>query len=218
MGAGRRLAAAGPLWGCPPEVLVSGGVADAVLRQLGEQLVRLLRPLRVLLLDLLDELGDVAVARRITQKLVVDLRALEGVVLDRDEVVDDVAGSGAGHSAPSIGFSRTPWLCPPCGSRSLSMWSVTPNEASTLDDVTETWRSLPAAQQPAWPDAALVEAATRELSAAPGLVVPDECDTLRERLAAVARGEAFLLQGGDCAETFAGVGGDQVRDKLRTIL
>src|SRR5436305_3314804 len=88
----------------------------------------------------------------------------------------------------------------------------------TLDVMTETWRPLPAAQQPAWPDAASVEATTRELAAAPGLVVPDECDTLRDRLAAVARGEAFLLQGGDCAETFAGVAAGQVRDKLRTIL
>src|SRR4051794_41955220 len=98
------------------------------------------------------------------------------------------------------------------------MWSVTPNEASTLDDVTETWRSLPAAQQPAWPDAAAVEAATRELSAAPGLVVPDECDTLRERLAAGARGEAFLLQGGDCAGALAGGGGGPGPDKLRPVL
>jgi len=47
--------------------------------------------------------------------------------------------------------------------------------------------------------------------------VPEECDTLRDRLAAVARGQAFLLQGGDCAETFA-AGADQVRDKLRTLL
>ena len=84
--------------------------------------------------------------------------------------------------------------------------------------MTETWRDLPAAQQPAWPDAAVVDAVTRELTASPGLVVPDECDTLRARLAEVARGEAFLLQGGDCAETFAGVSADMVRDKLRTIL
>jgi 3-deoxy-7-phosphoheptulonate synthase len=48
--------------------------------------------------------------------------------------------------------------------------------------------------------------------------VADECDALRERLAAVARGEAFLLQGGDCAETFAGVTADQIRDKLKTLL
>jgi 3-deoxy-7-phosphoheptulonate synthase len=84
--------------------------------------------------------------------------------------------------------------------------------------VTETWRALPAAQQPSWPDAAGVEQVVAELAASPGLVVPDECDTLRERLAAVSRGDAFLLQGGDCAETFAGVSSGQVRDKLKTLL
>jgi 3-deoxy-7-phosphoheptulonate synthase len=84
--------------------------------------------------------------------------------------------------------------------------------------VTETWRALPAAQQPSWPDAASVEQVVAELAASPGLVVPDECDTLRERLAAVSRGDAFLLQGGDCAETFAGVSAGQVRDKLKTLL
>jgi 3-deoxy-7-phosphoheptulonate synthase len=57
-----------------------------------------------------------------------------------------------------------------------------------------------------------------ELAAAPGLVTPAACDTLRDRLAAVSRGEAFVLQGGDCAETFAAVTDSQVRDKLRTIL
>jgi 3-deoxy-7-phosphoheptulonate synthase len=82
----------------------------------------------------------------------------------------------------------------------------------------DTWRSLPVAQQPAWPDPAAVAEVTTELATAPGLVVAAECDTLRERLAAVARGEAFLLQGGDCAETFAAVTTGQVRDKLRTIL
>jgi 3-deoxy-7-phosphoheptulonate synthase len=81
-----------------------------------------------------------------------------------------------------------------------------------------TWQGLPAAQQPSWPDEGQVDAVVRELSHSPGLVVPDECDTLRDRLAAVSRGEAFLLQGGDCAETFAGVTADNVRDKLRTIL
>ena len=62
-------------------------------------------------------------------------------------------------------------------------------------------------------------AATRtELEGLPGLVVAEECDHLRARLASVQRGEAFLLQGGDCAETFSGVSASQVRDKLRTIL
>jgi 3-deoxy-7-phosphoheptulonate synthase len=82
----------------------------------------------------------------------------------------------------------------------------------------DVWRTLPAAQQPAWPDRAAVDAVAAELAVVPGLVVADECDSLRERLAAVARGEAFLLQGGDCAETFAGGTADQIRDKLKTLL
>jgi 3-deoxy-7-phosphoheptulonate synthase len=57
-----------------------------------------------------------------------------------------------------------------------------------------------------------------ELALMPGLVVPDECDRLRDRLAAASSGEAFVLQGGDCAETFGSVTANQVRDKLRTIL
>src|SRR3954447_15081281 len=82
----------------------SGGSADAVLRKLRKQLVAGLRPLRVLLLHLLDELLHVVVARRVLQELVVDLRALQSVVLDRDEVVNKVAGAGAGHgSTPSLG-------------------------------------------------------------------------------------------------------------------
>ncbi len=52
----------------------------------------------------------------------------------------------------------------------------------------------------------------------PPLVFAGECDELKDKLAAVARGEAFLLQGGDCAETFAGVTADNVRNKLRVLL
>src|SRR3954447_25861755 len=61
----------------------------------------------------------------------------------------------------------------------------------------DAWRARPAAQQPAWPDQAAVADVAAELSRSPALVVPDECDTLRDRLAAVSRGDAFLLQGGD---------------------
>jgi 3-deoxy-7-phosphoheptulonate synthase len=80
------------------------------------------------------------------------------------------------------------------------------------------WRHLPAAQQPDWPDPAQVRAVTEELAGLPPLVFAGECDVLRERLAAVARGEAFVLQGGDCAETFAGATADAVRAKLQTLL
>ena len=64
-----------------------------------------------------------------------------------------------------------------------------------------SWRERPALQLPAYPDAA---ALARPSSAwkLPSLIFPGEISQLRERLAAVSRGEAFLLQGGDCAESF----------------
>jgi 3-deoxy-7-phosphoheptulonate synthase len=87
-------------------------------------------------------------------------------------------------------------------------------DAAALD----AWRDRPAAQQPGWPDPAAVAAVTREIARIPPLVFAGECDSLKERLAAVARGEAFVLQGGDCAETFAGSTADAIRGKLRTLL
>jgi len=81
-----------------------------------------------------------------------------------------------------------------------------------------SWRGRPAAQQPQWPDPARLAAVTGELAAQPPLVIPAECELLRAHLAAVTRGEAFLLQGGDCAETFAGATADAVRAKMQTLL
>jgi 3-deoxy-7-phosphoheptulonate synthase len=66
----------------------------------------------------------------------------------------------------------------------------------------DAWRSLPAAQQPDWPDHEALREVAGVLAEVPPVVVAYEVDRLRDRLAAVARGEAFLLQGGDCAETF----------------
>lgn len=66
----------------------------------------------------------------------------------------------------------------------------------------DNWRTLPRAQTPPWTDAAAVEEVERVLSTVPSVVVPYEVDQLRSRLALVAEGKAFLLQGGDCAETF----------------
>jgi 3-deoxy-7-phosphoheptulonate synthase len=78
--------------------------------------------------------------------------------------------------------------------------------------------ALGAAQQPAYPDADAVRAAVDTLRTKPPLVFAGECDDLKERIAAVTRGEAFILQGGDCAETLAGVTADNVRAKLRVLL
>jgi len=80
------------------------------------------------------------------------------------------------------------------------------------------WRTLPIKQQPHWPDATAVAAASAELATMPPLVFAGEVDMLRDRLARAARGDAFLLQGGDCAETFAGATADQIRNRVKTIL
>jgi 3-deoxy-7-phosphoheptulonate synthase len=92
--------------------------------------------------------------------------------------------------------------------------------AHTLDGVTvlDSWRDLPAAQQPAWPDRAVLDDVLATLAEVPPLVQPGECDVLRGRLAAVARGEAFLLQGGECAETFGANTAQGIRGKVRTLL
>jgi 3-deoxy-7-phosphoheptulonate synthase len=82
----------------------------------------------------------------------------------------------------------------------------------------DVWRSLPVVQQPKWPDAAVLGEVSATLAAMPPLVVASEVDQLRERLAAVARGEAFLLQGGDCAETFATSTQADIAGKVRVLL
>ncbi|RKE21284.1 class II 3-deoxy-7-phosphoheptulonate synthase [Streptomyces sp. TLI_171] len=81
----------------------------------------------------------------------------------------------------------------------------------------DSWRDLPARQQPDWPDPVALRRVLDELAGARPLVSAGQCDRLRNRLAAVARGEAFLLQGGDCAESFDGVSANQVRDKIQTL-
>jgi 3-deoxy-7-phosphoheptulonate synthase len=93
---------------------------------------------------------------------------------------------------------------------------VTVNAESLDQDF--PWQSLPAAQQPEWPDPEALRKSLADLRSYPPLVFAGECDQLRDRLAAVARGEAFLLQGGDCAEAFDGVSADQIRNKLKTLL
>lgn len=80
------------------------------------------------------------------------------------------------------------------------------------------WRSLTAAQQPQWPDDAALESAVAELRSFPPLVFAGECDSLKEKVAAAAKGEAFWLQGGDCAETFVAARADSIRNRIKTIL
>ena len=82
----------------------------------------------------------------------------------------------------------------------------------------EELHAIGAAQQPTYLDPVARDAAIKQLRQTPPLVFAGECDHLRDKLAAVARGEAFVLQGGDCAETFEGVTADNVRNKLRVLL
>jgi 3-deoxy-7-phosphoheptulonate synthase len=74
------------------------------------------------------------------------------------------------------------------------------------------------AQQPDWPDPAHLDRVLAELAELPPLVFAGECEQLRTRMAAVSAGEAFVLHGGDCAETFGGATAEAVRAKLQTIL
>jgi 3-deoxy-7-phosphoheptulonate synthase len=81
-----------------------------------------------------------------------------------------------------------------------------------------SWRKFPAAQQPDWPDADALKKAEARLSALPPLVFAGEARHLTSGLAEVANGQAFLLQAGDCAESFADFSADSIRDKLQIIL
>ena len=76
----------------------------------------------------------------------------------------------------------------------------------------------PAVQQPAWNDPDYVARVRALLETVPPIAVPTEVDALQDRLGTVARGEAFLLQGGDCAETFADNTEAHLRGTLRTLL
>jgi len=80
------------------------------------------------------------------------------------------------------------------------------------------WRELPIKQQPAYADSEQVAEVAATLRALPPLVFAGEVDNLRARLAGAAAGKAFVLQGGDCAETFSGATADQIRDRVKTIL
>jgi 3-deoxy-7-phosphoheptulonate synthase len=82
----------------------------------------------------------------------------------------------------------------------------------------QSWRDKPISQVPAYPDAQRVAEVEAELGRFPPLVFAGEARELKAQLAAVAAGDAFLLQGGDCAESFAEHGADHIRDFFRVFL
>ena len=80
------------------------------------------------------------------------------------------------------------------------------------------WRAKPRVQMPSYPDPVALGAAEAQLSKYPPLVFAGEARHLKKQLAAAARGDAFLLQGGDCAESFAEFSADNIRDTFKVML
>ena len=96
--------------------------------------------------------------------------------------------------------------------------SVNPNSTQSSQIDALFTPGLVAAQQPNWPDKEALAKAVEELRTFPPLVFAGECDTLKAKIAEAAEGRAFWLQGGDCAETFAGATADSIRNRMKTIL
>ena len=92
------------------------------------------------------------------------------------------------------------------------------NNSDELSAGLDNYVNLPAAQQPTWPDPEALSLAKAELAKRAPLVFAGEVDLLRNRLADAASGKAFLLQGGDCAETFADATAEKIRNRVKTML
>ena len=82
----------------------------------------------------------------------------------------------------------------------------------------ESWRNLPIKQVPTYPDAQALKAVEQELGSYPPLVFAGEARALKEKLGEVAEGKAFLLQGGDCAESFKEFHPNNIRDTFKVML
>src|ERR1700691_3145691 len=91
-------------------------------------------------------------------------------------------------------------------------------ETPSLEWTPRSWRDYPVAQSPVWPDVARLESVEAQLATKPPLVFAGEARRLQDQLAQVANGKAFLLQAGDCAESFHESSADAIRDKLKVIL
>jgi 3-deoxy-7-phosphoheptulonate synthase len=90
--------------------------------------------------------------------------------------------------------------------------------ADTISWQPASWQSRKAQQQPSYDDRAELERAVADLARLPPIVVSWEVENLRSRLAAAQRGEAFLLQGGDCAESFTDCESDRIAKQLKVLL
>ena len=109
---------------------------------------------------------------------------------------------------------------PSLGPEALRCWGGTPTPPSDAVDrgPLTRWRAQPAAQQPVWPDEAELKQVHARLSGLPPLVFAGEARHLTRALGQAADGRAFVLQAGDCAESFSEFTADGIRDKLKVIL
>lgn len=102
--------------------------------------------------------------------------------------------------------------------RDPSRWYSSVSSRTELDWTPGSWRAHPVVQQPDWPNAAALELALAELRELPPLVFGGEAQTLQRELGEVAAGRAFLLQAGDCAESFTDLSTAAVHNRLRVLL
>ena len=104
--------------------------------------------------------------------------------------------------------------------RSETMQSTDKQEAlpHNTDWKPDSWQSKPALQQPAYPDSAALERALKQLARLPPLVTSWEIENLKQQLAGAVRGDRFLLQGGDCSESFAECESGAIASKLTSLL
>lgn len=81
-----------------------------------------------------------------------------------------------------------------------------------------SWKNYTALQQPNWPDQTALEKVTKDLALLPPLVFAGEIRTLKDLLAKASKGEAFLLQGGDCSEDFSQITAPIIRETMKVLL
>ncbi|MDH3450730.1 MAG: 3-deoxy-7-phosphoheptulonate synthase, partial [Gammaproteobacteria bacterium] len=89
---------------------------------------------------------------------------------------------------------------------------------SSSENLPSSWRSFPIKQQPEYPDKDHLRRVEKQLMALPPLVFAQEIRDLKQNLAQVAQGKGFLLQGGDCAESFAEFSANKIRDTFKVLM
>ncbi len=110
------------------------------------------------------------------------------------------------HSVRRVGAVRVSAIAEPAAKPHLKDWTPT------------SWRKCPIVQQPTYPDKAAARKVNEEIARMPPLIFAGECRTLQQRLAKASVGDAFLITGGDCAESFDAFSANRLRDYYRVML